>query len=187
MLRAPRGYRGINHETIGADLLSLPGAVLMPEHILGKAAVARLRSKTANAWYPIAELLEPLEELGRKLGADSLRKVGQTIFNTSHAAGLRRSGLSARELAHGLDGMYRLANRGKDIGAWAVLDFQPGKVILEKTTPHHCSMEEGILDAAFSAIGTRATIHQSACVRAGADACRFVITSHIVDHRWVGR
>jgi hypothetical protein len=83
--------------------------------------------------------------------------------------------------------MYRLANRGAELGGWVVLEFEPGRAVLEKTTPHHCSMEEGILDAAFRVVGTPATVYQSACVRVGADACRFVITSHIVDHRWMGR
>ena len=187
MIHAPRGYRGINHETIGADLLALYAAVLMPEHIFGKDIAVRLRSKKADAWYPVAEILEPLEELGRKLGADSLRKVGSTIFNAVPAAIVQKNFSSAREVAYGFDRLYRTTNRGLEIGNWTVVEFKEGKAVLEKTTPHHCSMEEGILDAAFRAVNAPSTVYQSACLRNGAESCRFVITSHVVDHRWTGR
>ena len=33
MTRLPRGYRGVNHETISTDILALMGAILMPEPI----------------------------------------------------------------------------------------------------------------------------------------------------------
>ena len=187
MIHIPRGYRGIKHETIGADLLALYAAVMMPEQILGKQMAARLKSRKPEAWYPIVEVLEPLEELGRKLGADSLRKVGSTIFHAGPAEIVRRTITSARDLAYGFDRLYRMANRGQEIGSWTVIEFKEGSAVLEKTTPHHCSMEEGILDAAFRAINAPATVHQSACLRNGADACRFVLTSHVVDHRWTGR
>jgi len=88
---------------------------------------------------------------------------------------------------HGIDGMYRAANRGTDIGGWAVLDFSPGKAVLEKTTPHHCVLEEGILEAALRAVNVTATIYQRTCFRKGADSCEIVISSHIVDGRWTGR
>ena len=137
MIHIPRGYRGINHETIGADLLALHAAVLMPEQILGKGLAARLKGKRADAWYPIAEILEPLEELGRKLGADSLRKVGSTIFNAGPADIVQKAAMSAHDLAYGFDRLYRTTNRGLEIGGWAVIEFKEGKAILEKTTPHH--------------------------------------------------
>jgi hypothetical protein len=186
MIHVPRGYRGIHHETLGKDFLALHGAVLMPDQILGKDVAARLRAKQPEAWYPIDELVEALEQLGRKLGADSLRKVGQSIFNAGPARSVKDSVRSAHALLHGFDRLYHRTNRGIDIGGWAVLQFEPGKAILEKTSPHHCSMEEGIVDAALRTINTPSTIHQSACLRAGADACRFVITSHVVDRRWTG-
>ena len=33
-----------------------------------------------------------------------------------------------------------------------MLGFEPGKAELEKTTPHHCVMEEGIFSAALLAL-----------------------------------
>jgi hypothetical protein len=165
----------------------LYAAVLMPEQILGKDIAARLKNKKADAWYPVAEIIDPLEELGRKLGADSLRKVGSTIFNAGPAEIVQKSVSSARDLAYGFDRLYRSTNRGLEIGSWTVVEFKEGRAVLEKTTPHHCSMEEGIIDAAFRAVNTPSTVYQSACVRTGADACRFVITSHVVDVRWTGR
>jgi hypothetical protein len=186
MIRAPRGYRGINHETIGKDFLALHDAVLMPEQIFGKDVAAWLRAKQAEAWYPVHELVHSLEQLGRKLGADSLRKVGQSIFNAGPAEIVKTTVPSAHALLHGFDRLYHRTNRGIDIGGWAVLELKPGRAILEKTSPHHCSMEEGIVDAALRAVGAPSTIYQSACLRTGADACWFVITSHVVDRRWTG-
>jgi hypothetical protein len=186
MIHVPRGYRGINHETIGRDFLALHDAVLMPDQIFGKDVAARLRSKQPDTWYPVAELVNSLDQLGRKLGADSLRKVGQSIFNAGPAEIVKKTVTSAHALLHGFDRLYHRSNRGIDIGGWAVLDFRPGKAILEKTSPHHCTMEEGIVEAALRAVNAPSTIYQSACLRTGADACRFVITSHVVDGRWTG-
>jgi hypothetical protein len=187
MTRAPRGYRGINHETIGTDVLALVGSILMPEPILGKELTDRLRAVQPTRWYPIADLLEPLEELDRKLSPDSLRKVGRTLFSLSHEAQFRRSATSARDVVYGIQQLYRIANRGTDIGGWTVISFEPGRAILEKTTPHHCVMEEGILEAGLRVLNVPSVIHQTSCFRAGAEACRFSITSHVTDARWTGQ
>jgi hypothetical protein len=186
MRRFPRGYRGINHETIGTDIASLMDSLLMPESILGKALTVRLKAIQPTVWYPIADLLEPLDILDSKLSPDALRKVGRAVFALSHEAQFRRSATSARDVVHGIDHLYHAANRGTDIGGWTVLSFDPGRAILDKTTPHHCIMEEGILEAALRCLNVPAVIEQIACFRAGADACRFSITSHIVDARWTG-
>jgi hypothetical protein len=187
LTRFPRGYRGINHETIGTDILALLGSILMPEPILGPALTARLKAVKPTAWYPIADLLEPLEELDRKLNPDSLRKVGRTLFSLSHEEQFRKTATSARDVVHGIDRLYRAANRGTDIGGWSVVSFEPGKAILEKTTPHNCIMEEGILEAGLRVLNIPALIHQTSCFRAGAEACRFSITSHVTDARWSGK
>jgi len=85
---------------------------------------------------------------------------------------------------HGFDALYRSANRGDDIGGWRVVEFGAGTAKLEKTTPHHCAMEEGIVGAALQAIRTPATLAQERCMRRGADHCLFVISSFITDQRW---
>jgi hypothetical protein len=184
--RLPKGYRGIAHQTIGSDVLSLLSSVLMPEQILGKALVDDLKRIKPNDWYPIQTLLEPLELLATRLGPDSLRRVGIALFKLSHESAVREQASSAHDIVHGIDGMYHHANRGTDIGGWKVLSFEPGKAVLEKTTPHHCIMEEGILEAALRLMNVPPLIHQSACFREGADACHFVITSSVVDERWSG-
>lgn len=187
MTRLPRGYRGINHETIGTDILSLVGSILMPEPILGSALTARLKAIKPTGWYPIADLLEPLEQLDRKLSPDSLRKVGRTLFSLSHEEQFRKVASSARDFFHGVNRLYRAANRGTDIGGWTVVSFEAGKATLEKTTPHHCVMEEGIIEAGLRVLNIPAVIYQTACFRAGAEACRFSITSNVNDARWSGQ
>lgn len=185
--RLPRDYQGINHETIGTDLLALLGAILMPEAILGKEIVARLKHVKPTSWYPIEDFLTPLEQLDRKLSPDSLRKVGKTLFKLSHEEQFLRSASSARDLAYSMDHLYRAANRGHGIGGWTVLSFEPGTAILEKTTPHHCVMEEGIVEAALQALKVPAVIYQTSCFRKGAAACIFSIRSHVTDARWNGK
>ena len=73
--------------------------------------------------------------------------------------------------------MYHHANRGGGIGGWRVISFDESRGVLEKTTPHHCEMEEGILAQALADIGARAVVTQTACFRKGAPACRFLIES----------
>ena len=107
----------------------------MPEQILGKDVAARLKSKKPDAWYPVAEIIDPLEELGRKLGTDSLRKVGITIFNGGPAEVVRKVISSARELAYGFDRLYRTTNRGLEIGSWTVVEFKPGKPCSRRRPP----------------------------------------------------
>lgn len=186
-MRFPKGYRGIRHETIGSDVLALTHAVLMPEVVLGRERCESLRAIVSTTWYPIATLLEPLEYLDQRLGADSLRKIGQTLFALSHEERVRAALTCAEDVIYGIDTMYHAANRGKEIGGWRVVASVPGRAELEKTTPHHCVMEEGILEAALRTLQVPATIYQSECFRRGADACRFVITSHITDVRWSGK
>jgi hypothetical protein len=187
MTRLPRGYRGIDHETIGSDVLALLDSVLMPEQLLGKELVQRLRAVRPSGWYPIALLLEPLEMLDKRLGADSIRKVGHALFRLSHEEGVRQKATSARDIVYGIDAMYRAANRGREIGGWSVISFTAGKAILEKTTPHHCVLEEGILDAGLRVVGVPAVIKQEMCFRRGDDSCVLTITSHVTDQRWSGR
>ena len=186
MARVPKGYRGVKHETIGSSIISLIDSVLMPEHVLGKELTTRLQTIRPETWYPVSTLLEPLELLDQRLGPDSIRKVGWSIFKRSHESTLRVAAASARDVVYGIDGRYHAANRGVDIGGWLVLEFAPGRAILQKTTPHHCMLEEGILEASLRAVKVPAVIYQRACFRTGSDACEFVIASHMVDPRWSG-
>lgn len=184
--RRPRGYVGTAHETIGSDIVALLKAVLMPEQMLGKEVVARLRCVEPTKWYPIATLLDPLDRLDTLLGESSLRKIGWTLFEQSHERAMRAAKVSVRAIVYGIDGMYHRANRGQDIGGWRVIQFEPGEAVLEKNTPHNCIMEEGILEAGCRVAGVVPTIFQSECIRNRGEVCRFVIRSHVIDQRWSG-
>ena len=174
--RKPRGYSSANHETLGTDILALVDAVVLPETILGKTAYARLMSVDAKGWYPVGDLLDAFEQVGMVLGNNSLRKVGASIFKLSHEGALRAAALTPRELLFGFDAMYRFANRGVAIGGWKVLEFGPTRAVLEKATPHHCVVEEGLLVAAMAVCGVEIYVHQQACFRQGADVCQFVLS-----------
>lgn len=78
------------------------------------------------------------------------------------------------------------ANRGTDIGGWRVVSFGPGKAVVEKTTPYHCILEQGILQEALLVIGVPIMIEQQKCFRRGDDCCEYVMTTYIRDHRWTG-
>ncbi len=184
--RLPRGYTGRNHETIGSDILSVIKILKLPEQTLGDAEANKLRSVDPNGWYPIGWLLDLMDKLDSQLGHYSLLRMGRMLFKLSHEERLLEVARSARDVIYGIDGMYHHANRGTGIGGWRVLKFEAGHAELEKTTPHHCVMEQGILSAALSAVKCPGIVVQAACLRTGADACVFAVTSSFIDERWFG-
>ncbi len=186
-LRKPHGYLGQGHETIGSDILAIAQVLRMPDQILGPAQAKRLEHIRADGWYPIEWLLEMMEQMDQKVGRYGLLQMGRTLFDLSHRERLLEVASSAHDVVYGIDGMYHHANRGHQIGGWKVTLFEPGHAELEKTTPHHCVMEEGILAGALKAIGCSGNISQSKCLRDGADRCIFVIKSNIKDARWSGQ
>lgn len=185
--RLPRGYRGVRHETIGSDLLAILKVTKTPEYTLGPELAAKLAAVKMDGWYPISLMLETLEALDARLGSFGLRNVGWELFRLSHADAFRKNVHSARQFVHGFDAIYRAANRGTDIGGWQVLSFTGDSAELEKTTPHHCGMEEGIVQEALKTLGVLALVSQSQCFRKGAESCRFTIHSQTRDTRWTGK
>lgn len=186
MERKPRGYVGTHHETIGSDILAVLRALHAPERALGAELLARLNTVQSDQWYPIGWLLEALEAMDKTLGTYALRNVGWKLFELSHAENVKKVAFSARDVLYGFDGFYHHANRGEEIGGWKVVSFKPGHAEMEKTTPHHCVMEEGILQEALRTLGVKAEVTQRQCFRQGADACLFVIDSPVRDVRWSG-
>jgi hypothetical protein len=184
--RWPKGYASKNHETVGSDILSILKVCATPKLILGNALTERLEQVKATQWYPIDLLLEPMEVLAERIGYAGLLQMGRALFKLSHEERARQTLKSAGDLLFGLDGMYRHANRGEKIGGWRVVKFQPGHAELEKTTPHHCWMEEGLLGEAFRTLGVAAFVSQSKCFRQNADACTLVVTSVVKDKSWMG-
>ncbi|MDP2345315.1 MAG: hypothetical protein Q8O67_30505 [Deltaproteobacteria bacterium] len=186
MDRRPRDYIGTQHETIGSDILAVLKTLKDPNEVLGPDVVARLTALDPAGWYPIAQLLELMELLDRRVGAHGLLTMGRTLFKMSHERRTKQEATSAADIIFGLDGMYHFANRGIDIGGWKVVGFQPGKAQLTKNTPHHCGMEQGILDEALRLVGAPSRISQTECFRKGAEQCRFNVQSIITDERWLG-
>lgn len=164
--------------------MSVLGVVSMPEQTIGPALTKRLREVKPDGWYPIALMIELMETLERKVGGNALRRLGRKLFEVSHAEHVKQIAKSAADILYSFDKLYRTANRGQDIGAWKVVSFGRGTARLEKTTPHHCMMEEGIMLEALATVGVPASVHQERCVRQGADSCLFVATSIVMDERW---
>jgi hypothetical protein len=182
-MRRPRGYVGVGHETIGSDILAVEAAIraLAPSEatlrrILGDEQRAFLATVQASAWYPIDTLLTLMDAVEEHLGRFGLIKMGRTLFRLSHEARVVEEAKSGRDIVYGIDAMYRYANRGEGIGGWRVVSFDASGAELEKTTPHHCAMEEGILAQALQAVGAPSMVTQRRCFREGADACLFVIS-----------
>jgi hypothetical protein len=185
-VRRPKGYLGLRHETIGSDILAVYRCLMAPETVLGGELATKLAAVDAAAWYPIGWLLELMELLDQRLGAPALRKMGRTLFKLSHEEVVKAAAHSARDVLYGFDEMYHRANRGEKIGGWRVASFDPGQATLEKTTPHHCVMEEGILAAALQVVGVPSLVEQKGCFRADGESCLYVVTSPITDARWTG-
>ncbi len=168
------------------SILALHQVLKQREPGLESEARPRLAPIDPQAWYPIGMLLDSLDRLEAKVGYYGLVRTGRTIFQMSHASNVASSQHCARDVLEGFDALYRTSNRGQGIGGWRVLRFEPGNAEMEKTTPHHCAMEQGILTAALAAVECPSIVGQSACIREGADSCRFVISSAISDARWDG-
>lgn len=186
MPRRPRGYEGIDHQTIGSDLLAVYKTLKLPDQILGEAEAARLAEVDPAKWYPIAWLLELMETLDERVGQYGLLRMGRTIFKLSHQERVVKEAHSAHDIIYGIDGMYHFSNRGEKIGGWRVVKFDPGHAELEKNTPHHCMVEQGILSEALTAVGCPGTVSQRQCFREGAETCIYTITSAHTDARWSG-
>ncbi|HWB82254.1 MAG TPA: hypothetical protein VG755_45130, partial [Nannocystaceae bacterium] len=152
--------------------------------LLGPLAAERLAIIEPDDWYPIEWLLEMMERIDQRVGRFALLKLGRTLFKLSHQERIAEVATCGRDIVYGIDGMYHHANRGGDIGGWKVLSFDANRAELEKTTPHHCMMEEGILSQALTAVGSPAVINQSQCFRDGADACRFTIVPAMQSAQW---
>jgi len=192
-VRKPFGYVGVRHETLGTDILSVQQALtaLSPNvrtanNILGAENLEYLATVKPDGWYPVDILLDLLEQLDAQLGRYGLIKIGRTLFKMTHEARLRETTRTGYEIVAGFDSMYRHANRGEQIGGWKVLRFDSTSAELEKTTPHHCAMEEGIFTQALSAVGVSAVVTQPTCFRKGAAACRFEITPVGGNEHWGG-
>lgn len=182
----PRGYEGRDHETLGSEMQAVLQALNFPFSVLGPARMKQLESLRPEAWYPIRDMLELMDYLDRKLGAVGLLALGKTIFRISIKPETKEKLRSARDVIFGIDSMYNGTNRGTKIGSWSVISFAPGRAELVKTTPHHCVMEEGILQEALIGVQVPVTITQSRCLRRGDDHCRFILTSVVTDQRWSG-
>lgn len=182
--RFPRGYLGLDHETRGSELLAILECVHVPEQTLGPEMTRKLRAVKPDLWYPIADMLDLLDRLDQKLGAFHLKQVGWTLFSRYQAEIVKKLFDNAYDVLRNSDEQYRRNNRGHNIGGWKVVSFGPGKAELEKTTPHHCVMEEGIFEEMMRTIGVPVKVHQAECFRQGAPCCRFVIETKINDARW---
>jgi hypothetical protein len=185
--RKPRGYIGKEHETIGSDILAVLQILKMPEQVLGAEEVRKLGQVAMDGWYPIEWLLDLMDKVDKELGHYGLLQMGRRLFALSHEERLVQVARSAADVIYGIDGMYHHANRGSGIGGWKVMRFDPGYAELEKTTPHHCVMEQGILTGALAAVKCPGIVSQKHCFRQGADTCLFVVSSSFTDERWFGR
>jgi hypothetical protein len=184
--RYPKGYVGQRHETKGACLLAVVRILKLPEQVLGVDEARKLARLDPDGWYPIEWMHKLTEQMETELGYYGLLRMGRTLFETSHKERTVTEIRSARDLVYALDDMYRVKNRGGCIGGWKVCKFEAGYVELEKTTPHHCVMEQGLVAAALAAVGCPVNVTQLACFRQGGDACLFAITSSVTDERWSG-
>jgi hypothetical protein len=185
-VRRPRGYFGEDHQTIGSDILSVLKILKMPEQVLGKDEWQRLQNVQPDRWYPIEHLLGLMEILEAHVGPYGLMQMGRRLFEASHKDRVKVIAKSARDIIYGIDDMYHHANKGRGIGGWKVIKFEPGLAELEKNTPHHCMMEHGILTEALLTVGCACNVSQIKCFRDGADVCLFQITSAFIDRRWAG-
>ncbi len=182
----PRGYIGSQHETRGSCIRSVFEVLKLPEQVLGVELCRRMKGIDPNAWYPVELLLDLTERLDKAVGSYGLLQTGRTVFQIVHRERGRPVASGARDVLDSMDNLYHYGNRGVGIGGWKLLRIEPGKAEIEKTTPHHCMMEQGMLSAALQSVGCPGVISQRECLRNGAGACVYTISSAISDERWLG-
>jgi hypothetical protein len=185
-IRRPRGYSGEDHTTLGSDILAVLKILKLPEQVLGKEEFEKLKLVKADGWYPVDLLLGLMEILEAHVGKYGLMQMGRRLFEMSHKQRVLQVAKCAKDIIYGIDGMYHHANRGRGIGGWHVLKFEPGLAELEKNTAHHCVMEQGILTEALLTVGCAVNVVQTRCFLDGADTCVYQITSAFVDKHWAG-
>jgi len=182
----PKGYRGLDHQTMGCNILAVLKSLRLPEQLLGKEEAEQLARVEPRGWYPVGRLLDLMETVDRSLGHYALLQMGRKLFQTAHERRVLESARSARDILYGMEEMYRYTNRGVALGGFQVLAFEPGHAELETTTPYHCAMEQGLLTAALTAVGCPVNLGHRRCFREGAETCIFVVSSSLTDQRWSG-
>lgn len=185
-VRMPRGYFGEDHTTLGTDILAALKILKLPEQVLGQLDLDRARRVQPDGWYPIVWLLDLTEVLEAHVGRYGLMQMGRRVFEMSHKQRVMAQAKSAKDILYDLDGMYHHSNRGRGIGGWQVRKFEPGVAEVEKNTPHHCLVDQGLLTEALLAMGCACNVTQITCFREGANSCVYEITSAFVDKRWAG-
>jgi hypothetical protein len=192
-MRKPRGYVGERHETIGSDLLAVQKSLeslaekatqRLPTQIIGPEHLARLATVKPDGWYPIEWMLELMDRIEARIGRYALMQMGRVLFKLSHEG--RSTLTSGRDVVFGIDAMYHAANRGEQIGGWRVISFEADRALVEKTTPHHCAMEEGLILQALQSVHAPSVITQERCFREGADLCELLILPSVSGRAWTG-
>lgn len=185
-IRQPRGYLGEGHETIGSDIIAVFEAVRDAEPTLFSHWLPLVRTIDPDGWYPIDLLLTLADVIHQRAGAAALASMGHSIFMLSHERHSSTRAASIGDLAFSADAIYRRANRGNAIGGWRVLEFAQSLAVIEKTTPHPCQFDEGIMQAGCRSLGVAVTISQRRCLLKGDDTCEFVVVGAPDEPRWMG-
>jgi hypothetical protein len=185
-VRRPRGYYGDEHTTLGDGILAVTKILKMPEQVLGKEEFERLKRIKPDAWYPVEWLLGLTEILEAHVGRYGLMQLGRKLYAASHKDRVLQVAKSAKDILYAMDAIYHHSNRGRGIGGWQVLKFGAGVAEIEKNTPQHCVMDQGILTEALLSVGSACNVSQTQCFLEGAETCIFSVSSAFVDKRWSG-
>jgi hypothetical protein len=177
---------GEDHTTLGSHILTVSKILKMPEQVLGPIEFERLKRVEPNGWYPVEWLLGLTEILEAHVGRYGLMQLGRKLFESVHKERVLQVAKSAKDILYGLDAIYRHGNRGRGIGGWQVSKFGAGFAELEKNTPLHCLMDQGLLTEALLSVGSACNVSQKRCFLDGADVCVFEVTTAFVDQRWSG-
>jgi hypothetical protein len=180
----PRGYYGDDHTILGSDILAGLKILKLPDQVLGPLELERMARVKPDGWYPVKWLMDLTEVLEAHVGRYGLMQMGRRVFEMSHKQRVSTQLKNAKELLYALDGMYHNSNRGRGIGGFQVLRFEPGVAEIEKNTPQHCLVDQGMLTEALLGMGCACNVSQIRCFREGADTCVYEITSAFVDKRW---
>lgn len=139
-----------------------------------------ITSPQSEAWYPLREWLDALEEIGATLGNEALTRLGRKVPegvrwppNVDSANG----GFSTVNEA------YQMNHRGGDIGYYEFRETDEREQTVVCANPYPCPFDKGIIEGTLRAFSHRfsyppmAFIHETGeqCRMEGDERCEYIV------------
>ena len=156
----------------GGNILSMLAAMgafrKTGEQILAERAITNV---TANGWYPLAAYADGLNEIERRIGPNTLFRIGKEIPNHIQLP----PGLDAFEKVAGSFGpAFSMNHRGAGAGGIAYEITGPEQATIVSATPYPCDFDRGVIQGFFQKLLKITLKHEhdpGSCKKRGDERC----------------